>query len=263
MRLVNEQEMIAELGCTREAFLGYLDANVFAPAIRNKGRGRPGKNPNRGAVYCADQVQAEVSAFLAGKFTPNPVIGPTSERSEGTGRSTFGKPDGHRGELGEVSTHGAVIRIEGRIPGEPGAEAREVEFDFAKEIGDISTYKLLKAAVVSVTGRMDVPLKVKKDLHKTFELLSKDREKRAARKKKVPLEKYEADCQKVHEAWANAWKNATGALAAQSIVEAFERKTGKQIRREISNAVEIVHRLIVQASNEIVQPDVLALLEKR
>ncbi len=135
MRLVNEQEMIQLLGCTRENFHGYIERGVFAPAIRNKGRGRPTKNPNKGSVYFAEQVQKEVSAFLAGGFTPNPVIGPTSERGEEVaGRSTreLGADNGEK-------RTGAVIRIEGRIPGEPGAEASEAAFDFEKEIGDIST----------------------------------------------------------------------------------------------------------------------------
>ncbi len=246
--------MIEILGCTKSQFDGYLDGNVFAPCIKAKKRGRP-SNTNKGAVYDADTVEKEVRDFQAGKFEPSRIIGVRKdiceEGNNGTADSVLSKQDGNG------KTHGQVIRL----PGLP-EEKDEDKFDFEKEIGPINTMKELRAAIAKCAIRQDVPLRIVKNIHKTYELRCKERERKELRKRKVTMEKHESDCQKVYDTAMGAWSGPAGLEAAQIIVEKINQGTGKSLQREISNIVQLVHRAIVETSNKVIQPAVKKILEK-
>ncbi len=262
MTLLNEFEMIEKLraivpNITRDAFIEFQDSGVFAPCSDRK-KGRPSKSKASGAMYYAEKVEKEVSEFIAGRFKPNPVIGATSGGGETTNESRDNGLDGTSGELGSDregrTTSGKIIRIEGRIP-------EKQSFDFEATFGKVETLKEVKSALLKSVS-IDVPPNVMKKLQSVYLTMSKDRARREAKKNKISKEKYEADCQKVHETWVNSWSGENGLNAAQSIVQEMERITGKSLQREISNLTQIVHREIVRVSNELIQPIVIKEIEK-
>ncbi len=251
MRLVNESEMIEILGCTRAQFQGYIEANVFAPCIKPVG-----KRKNKGAVYDAGNVEAEVAAFQKGEFTPTSVL-PKSESGE------VDKPASATSNDADGIDSGKVIRFNYDKDKKGKIEEREIsDFDYEKVVGDISTFKKLRLKLLEITPNPKVPYRVKKDLRETFDLMARQRERIESRKKKIPIEKYESDCQKVFDAAMSAWSGEAGIAASEAIVTQIEAATGKPIRREISNVIQIVHRCIVDSSNKIVQPSVLKVLSK-
>ncbi len=256
MTLLNEFEMIEALNCTRDQFIGYLDASVFAPCTDKK-RGRPTKKAAGSAMYCKELVIKSVDDFQNGKFTPYRAIGATSESGETTSESRNSGPIGTSGELGidreDGKDAGKVIRIESK---------KEPKFDFEKTFGKVETLKEVRAAILKSISIGEVPDKVFKKLQAIYLTLSKEKARREAKKNRVSKEKYEEDCQKVHCAWASAWSGDAGLLAAQSIIHELERITGKELQREFSNLKQIIHREIVNVSNQVIQPKVLAELEK-
>ncbi len=259
MTLLNEFEMIEKIGCTRDAFIGYLDAGVFAPCTDKK-RGRPTKKAAGSAMYCSELVIKAVEGFNNGTFTPHRPIGQTSASSETTSESRDNGLVGTSGELGTNregrTAAGKVIVIEGRIPGEKD----DKKFDFETTFGKVQTLKEVKAALLKSVS-IDVPPNVMKKLQSVYLTMSKDRARREAKKNKISKEKYEADCQKVHETWVQAWAGEVGKTAAQNIVQSICMTTGKDLTREVSNIAEIVHRAICVASDNEVQPLVLKELD--
>lgn len=247
MNLANESEMSEILGITRQQLLDYVEANVFAPCIRAKGRGRPSKN--KGAVYDVETVQKEFHAFQAGNFSPAETIGPSNSIQRNN--------DGSTSEDIPEKT-GQVIRL-------PGIESRDKEipdFDYKTEIGELKTLKQVRLKMLEIAPRPDIPDKIKRAIERMFELMSAERARRDAKKKRVPIEKHESDCQKIFDAWASAFSGKIGLDAAESIVSEMESQTGKSFRRELSSIVQIVHRGIARAAKEVIQPQVLRILEK-
>jgi hypothetical protein len=253
LNLVNEYEMADILKITQAQFNDYVSAGVFSPIIHSK-RGRTGKNPNKGSLYDSITVQSEFKAFQEGAFVPVATVPKQDIPPE------YQEP-------AKPAESGEVIRFKyDQKPEKKTREIREVtvkekEFDYKTIIGDISTFKLLEKKIIEIAPRPDVPTNIKRSLQATYELLLKKRHNRAIRKQKIPIEKYQADCQKVFDSCMLGWNGAYGLEAADKIVEKIEEQIGKSLRREFSNIVPLVHRAIVEVNNNQIKPYVAKLLE--